>query len=123
MAFDLATKREYMRRKRAENRKPDFEKLFKALAVMNHLGYSVYAADGHTWIQWDENRKNIFVDVCLNNKIYGGIAEAVETFDAAYQMDGNPPLVDEFDAFGLLVGKGGVDHSRIDKCEGKGGVY
>mgnify|MGYP003558735722 CR=1 FL=1 len=108
--------------------KYDFENLFKRLLVMNHRGIYLQSADGHIWIKNDPESDYPLADeltnVMLNNKIYGGIVQAVDTFDEALRIQGLPSLLEMFDEDVLFMGRGGVDESRIDKVEsGKGGMY
>jgi hypothetical protein len=62
--------------------------------------------------------------VYVNDKIYGGVFEAIDTIDAGLQRAGQKPLIEQFDERGFIyLGDGGVDESRITKVEkGKGGL-
>ena len=111
----------------------NYEKMFKQLFMLNQGRVYLHLADGHTWIENEEGslidhdlRKN---GISVNNKIYGGLAQALDTMDEALQQAGYKPLVQEFDALFFVdafyrVGAGGVDESRIHKTtKGKGGLY
>lgn len=106
----------------------DYEKLFKRLLMLNNMGVYLHGRDGHIWITQDENmeypmRLNT---VLLNSKIYGGVAQAIETIEEALYKDGQPTLLDRWIEFGkseMFLGRGGVDESRIDiVAKGKGGL-
>ena len=110
----------------------NYEKMFKQLFVLNQGRVYLHLADGHTWI---ENEEGSLIDynlkkngISVNNKIYGGLAQALDTMDEAMQQAGYKTLVQEFDELFAdsfyNVGAGGVDESRIDKTtKGKGGLY
>jgi len=103
----------------------DFEYYFKCLLVMNHRGVYLYGADGHIWIGNDPEAEYpwsvilINAGVELNNKIYGGVLEAIDTFDAAVQSAGQPSLIEQYGDW-LFFGRRGVDASRIYR--GNGGI-
>lgn len=117
--------------------KPDLEHYFKRLLVLNRLGIILEYRDGHTWISdvpiyeddwqdsslWCRKVNSILRDnhILLNTKIYGGILSAIDTIDAALQMAGMEPLIDQFDSR-MYLGSGGVDESRIDKVITFGGL-
>jgi len=111
----------------------NYEKMFKQLFMLNQGRVYLRITDGHTWI---ENEEGSSIDynlkangISVNNKIYGGLAQALDTMDEALQQAGYKPLVQEFDALFSIdafytVGAGGVDESRIDRTtKGKGGLY
>ena len=112
----------------------NYEKMFKQLFMLGNGGVYLTVNSGHTWIEQDENADRridemlMFAGVSVNNKIYGGIAEALDTMDAALKAVGQPSLVEQYDEFmndGFYqIGDGGVDESRIKIVEkGKGGLY
>jgi hypothetical protein len=106
----------------------DYEKLFKALLVMNQAGLYIQARDGHTWIVQAPNvyRNYKLNKILLDTKFYGGIKQAIETFNEALIMDVQPSLMEDWKELSediLFLGEGGVDESRITKVEdGKGGI-
>lgn len=109
--------------------KIDYENLFKRLLMLNQRGVYLQGRDGHVWIENDSEIEYPFVlhSVMVNNKIYGGVIQAIEVIDEALQIDGQGSLIDEWEKHGVHVlnlGYGGVDKSRIDKVsKGKGGLY
>ena len=112
----------------------NYEKMFKQLFMLGNGGVYLTVFSGHTWIEQDENADRPIDEVLLsagvsvNNKIYGGIAEALDTMDAALQAAGQPSLEEQYDEFMsdgyYRIGDGGVGKNRIDIVEkGKGGLY
>ena len=107
----------------------NFETYFKRLLMMNSLGVYVTHADGHNWIELDEecDYHAKFAAVCLNNKIYGGVLEAIDTFDAALIADGQNSLMQMWENYGqevYMFRKIGADMSRIEKvANGQGGIF
>lgn len=104
----------------------DFEYYLKCLLVMNDRGVYLTSRDGHTWIDFDpecENNWNYdFAEngIYLNNKIYGGVFEAIDTFDEAIQRMGEEPLIKQFYFY---FGRRGVAENRIEKVgRGRGGI-
>jgi len=74
----------------------NYEKMFKQLFMLNQGRVYLHLADGHTWIAYDENAEHSIeavlrvAGIAVNNKIYGGIAEALDTMDEALQKAGQP---------------------------------
>ena len=109
----------------------NYEKMFKQLFVLNDSGIYLTIDSGHTWIEnTDEssaNRHLMEAGISVNNKIYGGIAQALDVMDEALQRAGCSSLVEVFDMMesdGYVIGKGGIDESRIDKTnKNEGGMY
>jgi len=97
----------------------DYEYYLKRLIVLNARGCYLTFADGHTWIEEDlECQTGRLVSnalkaggVSLNNKIYGGVFEAIDTLDAALQAAGEDALLLQF---WMDFGDGGADKSRIE---------
>lgn len=105
----------------------NYENLFKRLLMMNSMGVYLSGRDGHIWIETSEDSRAYLLSISLNNKIYGGVIQAVDTFDAALQRDGQPSLMDRWNEYGItemFLGKGGLDESRMENVPyGKGGIY
>jgi len=107
----------------------DYETYFKKLLSLNEVGIYVHPADGHYWISYDENR-DIFrspdkaleeAGIAVNNKIYGGYIEAIETIWKALEMAGYM-LTEGFEAYDLAPAGPAMDRiSMVDK--GQGGIY
>ncbi len=104
--------------------KIDWKALTKRLLVLGQLGCRLESDSGHIWIEQAEGldydnyrlsgilRKN---GVRLNNKIYGGILEALDTIDEALKKCGEDSLLEKYDEDELFLGnKFGPDLSRID---------
>jgi hypothetical protein len=107
----------------------DYEKYFKKLLALNEVGIYVHPADGHYWIEHDRERdeyrcpvealKN--AGISLNNKIYGGYIEAIETVWKALEMAGYK-LSETFDKYDLCPAVAAMD--RISgTTAGLGGLY
>ena len=110
--------------------KIDWELYFKRLIVLGKMGIYITTADGHYWIENGEepefgNAGEILKKsgIVVNNKIYGGFIEAIETirhalFMADVDID-DWEFCDEWD-----FPPEGVDDSRITLVEkGKGGIF
>ncbi len=108
---------------------PDYEVAIKKLLMMNQKGIYLMGRDGHVWIETDNDVEYPIElkRVILNNKIYGGVFEAIDTLDSALEQDGQKTLLEMWNEWGervLFFGEGGVDKSRIDiVAKGKGGIY
>ena len=118
-----------------------FRKFVKDLAerilALNDIGCSLIGRDGHIWIEGNNLDDNgDFVSelskilkeagVCLNNKIYGGILEALDTIDEALRLAGSKNLLDRYieNKDRIFFGEPGVGISRIFlKEKGQGGIY
>ena len=109
------------------------------LLGLTSLGVYLEGRDGHVWIEpirdagedYDTTsglarllRAN---GVSLNNKIYGGVLEALDTIDEALRRCDRPNLLEHYvggDYRALFLGKPGVDASRITQHEpNTGGIY
>ena len=108
--------------------KIDWELCFKRLLALSEMGVYITRADGHFWIYYGDtefhNAKKILTDegISVNNKIYGGFIEAIETMRQALYMAGVDIDEVEFDEWDLAPN--GVDTSRITKrAKGKGGLF
>lgn len=111
----------------------NYEKMFKQLFVLGNGGVYLELADGHTWISYDENAEHSIEvilrnnGIAVNNKIYGGIAEALDTMDEALQKAGQPSLVQQYDELVqdfYFIGKGGAGSNRIEKVNPlHGGIF
>lgn len=108
----------------------NIEYYFKRLLVMNDYGVYLKGADGHIWIELDQEAEypHKFNSIALNNKIYGGVLEAIDTFDAALVEDGQLSLIAQWELWGKDVmfygNKIGADLSRIDRVKsGQGGIF
>lgn len=106
----------------------NIEYYFKRLLVMNDYGVFLKGNSGHIWIEQSEDFPSPFDSIALNNKIYGGVFEAIDTFDAALVADGQLSLINQWELWGKDVmfygNKIGEDKSRIDKVKsGQGGIF
>jgi hypothetical protein len=107
----------------------NYEVLAKRLLGLMQLGGSLHGQDGHIWINVSEiewNLDEVLRDggISLNNKIYGGILESLDTIDEALKGCGKEPLEKWYDINIQFLGSPGTDISRIDKTErGEGGLY
>jgi hypothetical protein len=107
----------------------NFEYYFKRLLMMNQMGIYITAADGHNWIELDEecDYHVDFERIDLNNKIYGGVLQAIDTFDDALMADGQDTLMKRWEEYGkdqFRFSKVGPDPSRIEEVDkGKGGIF
>jgi len=107
--------------------------LSERLLACMQLGITLHGADGHIWIEIDKNIdeyhtfEHMLVDngISLNNKIYGGILEALDTIDECLKIDSADFNLEEFYNPDIqFLGEPGPDMSRIDMVEkGKGGLY
>lgn len=112
------------------------------LLALNQYDLYLKAQDGHIWIEsgmedTGENHDDQAWQSCsyfhkllrekgvlLNNKIYGGILEALNAVDAALQLAGEKPLAELYDPDWMFLGDDTHDTSRIQKVEpGHGGIY
>ena len=109
-------------------KKYNAEYLITRLLGLMQMGGSVHGADGHIWIESSDNDWNLNEvlqqgGILLNNKIYGGVLEALDTIDEALRLCGKRPLAEWYDPDTLFMGKIGIGGSRIDKTQkGKGGL-
>jgi hypothetical protein len=87
--------------------KMDWDVFAKKILALNNLGIYITQADGHYWIQSAE--EELYIDglgystgsdflcekgISLNNKIYGGFVEAVNTVFLAFEMAGHKIKLD-----------------------------
>jgi hypothetical protein len=79
-------------------------KLEKQLIAMSHLGIRIEIADGHRWIRSEETDDFYFhqelekAGVLLNNKMYGGLVEAIQVIDRCMCLLRRPLLEDYFNS-------------------------
>jgi hypothetical protein len=106
------------------------ENLAKRLLALNDLGCYLIGRDGHIWIE--EINNSLFSEmlkiagVILNNKIYGGILEALDTIDEALKLAKYINLIEYYEnnKDRIFLGNPGVDNSRINKTSPKmGGLF
>jgi hypothetical protein len=110
--------------------------LCKRLLMLGQLGCHLEGRDGHIWIEsqiMEDGTNDSALDkilrrnhVSLNDKIYGGILEALATINWALLRAGERTLEEKFDDYHpdtLFLGKHGVDESRVDIRENCGGLY
>jgi hypothetical protein len=107
------------------------EDLAKRLLSLGQYGCHLCGRDGHIWIEpaYIPGEEEMIMEhsslhyilkkagVSLNNKIYGGVIEALDTIDEALRLSGWSSLLDGFPGWGdtdsLFLGKGGIDRGRI----------
>ena len=111
----------------------DPDELGKRLIVAMDLGIMFRAEDGHIWIESDNGESGFEMlftrllsefGIELNNKIYGGILEALDTIDECFRMMWKPSLLEQYAPERHFLGtKRGPDMSRIKRVEpGEGGL-
>ena len=105
------------------------DNLTKRLLGLMQLGGGLEGADGHIWIYCDNNCDRSLgsilteAGICLNNKIYGGVLEALDTIDMALSEAEALPLIKHYSDEIQFLGSPGAAKSRIDKTEqGQGGI-
>jgi hypothetical protein len=114
------------------------EELAKRLLALGQYGCYLCGEDGHIWIRpsyydMDEMEHSHLhyilkeAGVGLNNKIYGGVLEALDTIDEALRLAGKPSLLTGFCGWdstsSLFLGNPGIGENRIDIYEkGTGGL-
>lgn len=111
--------------------KTNWKELSLRLLAAMQCGVRLEGQDGHIWIMTEKepyefNLEGVLVAgrVCLNNKIYGGVIQALDTIDEALKMCDEQSLLKMYDEEIQFLGESGVDGSRIDKVkDGKGGTY
>lgn len=102
--------------------------LTRRLLGLGQLGCLLQGRGGHIWIECvdtDYNLNEILNQkgILLNNKIYGGVLEALDTIDEALKIMGLRSLEEHYHEDWLFLGKHSVDSSRIDRTEKwKGGL-
>jgi hypothetical protein len=111
----------------------------KRLIAFMSIGLSIQQADGHRWIYSSPSERYEWFDellkkngISINNKIYGGVVEAVKVVDEALMMCGVKGGLmeiyddeyfenEEYSVFDCSVGN---VKSRITKSKpGNGGIY
>ncbi|MFH0938196.1 MAG: hypothetical protein V1899_02810 [Planctomycetota bacterium] len=107
--------------------------LARRLLALGQMGAYLVGMDGHIWIEQDENFDNeglagILRDggVALNNKIYGGVLEALDTIDEALRRAKYvyPTLLQNYDEDILFLGETGIGQNRIEVgSPGDGGIF
>lgn len=115
----------------------DHEVTLKRILGLSQIGCRLEGRDGHIWIEGDCDDEYSCcllhkwlaeAGVMLNNKIYGGMLEALDTVDHALSLCGKPPLLQQFPGFGhmdqMFLGEPGVCASRISRVDPcTGGLY
>jgi hypothetical protein len=116
----------------------DYVELCQRLLGLMQLGCTLESADGHIWINQYEKDEGATLEsilkannIMLNNKIYGGVIEALDTIDECLSMSKNHLSWDKgkYNLFQrgeiqFLGDRFGPDKSRIDTTkDGKGGLY
>lgn len=101
---------------------------FKRLLVMNDYGVFLKGNSGHIWIQLSEDFPSPFDSIALDNRIYGGVFEAIDTFDAALVADGQLSLIAQWELWRkdvMFYGRNiGAAPGRITKVKsGQGGIF
>ena len=105
----------------------DWKKAFGLLARANNWGIRITEADGHWWI-WDDSEESYGYKsvlqrqgITVNNKIYGGIFEALAVIDKSLKMAG---VEEGLDGYSFeFMGHFEVDGSRISQVpKNKGGL-
>jgi hypothetical protein len=111
------------------------ENLAERILALNDMGCSLIGRDGHIFIvenYFDDDyvsKLSIILKeagVCLNNKIYGGILQALDTIDEALRLAGSKNLLERYieNKDRMFFGNPGIGVSRIDIQEkGQGGIY
>lgn len=81
------------------NHTPDT--LSRRLLGAMQLGITLVGRDGHIWIETVGQGDDVYADfddilaaggILINNKIYGGILQALDTIDEALRQCGHEPL-------------------------------
>lgn len=99
----------------------NWEKAFKMLLAANYMGVWIDTADGHWWIEVDEDHEygglfGLMEKHCISirDKVYDGPLQAIARIDAALRACGND---------GLLNGVYTQDWYLGDGRESNEGVY
>lgn len=113
----------------------DWADLAKRLLALGQIGCHIRGADGHFWIECGApDRETSYLawklkeaGILLNNKIYGGVLEALDTIDAALVAAGDFESLKESGDYliedQLDLGSHRVDSSSIDRVDpGCGGI-
>lgn len=97
---------------------------FKRLLALNQLGCWLRGEDGHIWIEYERDEDSCLLarilsegGISINNKIYGGVLEALNVVDAALQRAGHHKLIDTYCSEVSFLGEDTLDESRIIEVE------
>lgn len=108
------------------------ESLSKRLLALGQLSCWLEGTDGHIWIMSEDDISTLnFIlkksGIALNNKIYGGVLEALDTIDECLRLSNEKTLEEKFDEWiesALFLGDPGIGESRIDRVKsGEGGIF
>ena len=107
--------------------------LEKRLLGLMQMDAYLCGHDGHIWIVCNDNgySERHSLDkilrsgrVGLNNKIYRGVLEALDTIDESLNKASFCFSLEEYySEVEQFMGSGGVDYSRISANESEGGLY
>jgi hypothetical protein len=118
----------------------NYEEISKRLLSLASLGCHLEDRDGHIWVEPaymdmgdnEESHSHLHYilkehGIHLNNKIYGGVLEALYTIDEALRLSGHKSLLGTFigwdDTDPYFLGEKGVATNRIAIGEkGSGGI-
>ena len=117
---------------------PNMEELAKRLLALGQYGCHLEGQDGHIWIEpsrFFEDASD-YTDlheilkqagISLNNKIYGGVLQALDTVDEALRLAGQPSLLAGFPGWEynepFFFGEPGIGSGRITVEERGEGAY
>ena len=106
--------------------------LEKQLIVLSAHGIYITHQDGHRWIErspleyYDYDKELAEHGLMVNNKIYGGVKEAIAVVDETWQIMYGGTLVETFDDMydaRVDIDPADAEHGRITKVEpGHGGL-
>ena len=98
------------------------DELSTRLLALGQMGAYLFGRDGHIWIEQDYNAdgETLQTILCaggirLNNKIYGGVLQALDTIDEALRQCGEPALLQRYNAGVLFLGASSIGVGRITK--------
>ena len=109
--------------------------LEKRLVALSHLGINITHESGHRWIESNENSDFDFHEylnktgIILNNKIYGGVEDALNVIDACFKQNSDDTLLEFFEKYieeeaCKQYYETAQEQNRIDLVEkGQGGLY
>jgi len=100
--------------------------LAKRLLMLGMQGVFLTGADGHIWINYDNEvndwlsfqEKLLKFNITFNSKIYGGVLEALDTIDYTLRLMGEPSLLEQWVGYGyniMFLGEKGPDYSRVNR--------
>jgi len=108
----------------------NWENLAKRLLSFMAMGGHLESDSGHIWIYSEDDEDRYFdsvvkkAGVSVNNKIYGGVLEALNVVDKALEYAGHPSLLDQWDEDYMFLGEDTFRENRLDRCaKGTGGLY